>query len=150
MDNEFRISRLIRIYEKSGDWSEQSRRFEDWPSEVRTKIAEDAGMNESEHPILAFVSDESWTLLTLESLYWKKEGEAIQNLPVVDLAEITITDENSAKFSATVKKTMDELKIRTTQNCSFEVPYEAGSPLFGFWNTVQMMIRQNESTVTNQ
>jgi hypothetical protein len=144
MDNEFRVSRLLRIFGKSGCWGNHSREFFGWPESTQQELRRWAGLTDSERPFIAYVERDRWTVLTLERVIWRS-GEHIQSVGVGELAEITVTDQNSARLTPYVKETMDELKLRTKHGRTLSVTFEPGRPLIGFWNVVKMMISQNAS-----
>ncbi len=163
MDNDFRVSRLMRIYTRwGGVESSLVRPFQSWPEEVRLSLTSDANISTEESPFLAFYENSSkWTVLTLSRIIWKK-GEQVHQIPFSDLRDADLsadaiaalsmaiknatTEDDIAKISVEWKTHANRLLLLSTNGNKSLVEFEPGKTFFGFWNVVKMLIVQSHPT----
>lgn len=161
IDNEFRISRLMRIYLKSASaGSPDVRPYGEWSEETKQLVQNESGVTAGDSPFLMYYRAPSeWTIVTLGDLVWKLDGQ-LYRLRVGDIRKISYTDEameamrqelaardripresRSSIMSATKESTSD-LQCITESGDTFLLKWDPSGAIFGLWNLLRVMYGQ--------
>jgi hypothetical protein len=154
MDNEFRVTRLMRMFERhGGKETDRVKLFGSWPENVRDSLTSDGNLSSDELPFLAYYDGPSkWTVLTLKRIVWRTVG-SVHTISIDEVSQVTISAAAyAAMLSATknptpgntpidVKRRLNVIALVTTRGDISPVEFESGGPFFGFWNTINVMIR---------
>jgi hypothetical protein len=143
----------MRIFAKYGGQETACvKQFQSWPEDIRAQLARDASLLDDETPFLAFYESASkWTVLTFRRIVWRSNGR-VQDLLVADLHCLRIPDDDFAKLRASLRVSTDAcvdakmqlqaLTFTTKDATETVVEFEPGGQLFGFWNVVNLLIKQ--------
>ena len=154
MDKAFRVSRLLWRYKKSGGKeSGLVRPFDSWPTAIRRALEVDGGLSPEEMPFLAFYEGPSkWSIVTLERLVWKQQGQ-VQQLPIAAIKEEGLSDavmaalrkefeEEQENSKAHAKLNARHLQLTTHGGSKVLVEFERGS-VIGLWNMIRFLMVQS-------
>lgn len=162
MDDDFRISRLMRLFAKNGGTeSETVKQFRNLSDEVRRELTENGQLSEAERPFLTYyVNPSRWTVLTLLRFVWRHDGR-IRAMPISSLTYPWLSEDDVALLSAAAVEaterldrglpppppaitSLKNLQLVTRDGDKAVVEFGIGGQLIGFWNALQMLIKQVE------
>src|ERR1700749_952586 len=101
MDNQFRVSRLMRIFARHGGReTDRVKPFQAFTDSVRASLTSAGNLSSDECPFLAFYEGPSkWTVLTLSRVVWKR-NDRVAAISINELNYPDLSDDDLASMRA--------------------------------------------------
>jgi hypothetical protein len=138
--------RLKKLLDRWTMGGQHTRPFDKLPGDLRSRIADAAGLVPEEQPLAAcYFGEGAWTLLTTQRIIWQ-QAERQSSLAWEELVDVRLLQRPARPRTTQHPSAICAMEVVTRDGHAYGLELEDGPPFFGIWTTVKLIINAHRRT----
>lgn len=136
-------STMVAVFRRNGSAGQNTRLFEDFSNDVRSKILNNIDLHDDEQIAVGhFIDEENWLVVSTHRIAWRRDGKtrSLSNERIVD-----VTFDRAAAIASGASKTHDLRRLLVTddQGNNYGLEVDPGYPFSATWNVIKYLARRS-------